>query len=94
MNTASRSKISTEQGIEFVTQGSDRIAGTLTAHHLLMNRNALFAGGIRPHIVTDSHQHAGGHMDRRGFVTSGMAAGLAGMSGAGTLGVRGAEPAR
>ena len=41
--------ITTEQGIEFVTQGSDRIAGTLTAHHLLMNRNALFAGGIRPH---------------------------------------------
>jgi dihydroorotase len=41
--------ITTQQGIEFVTQGSDRIAGTLTAHHLLMNRNALFAGGIRPH---------------------------------------------
>jgi len=41
--------ITTQQGIEFVTHGSDRIAGTLTAHHLLMNRNALFAGGIRPH---------------------------------------------
>jgi dihydroorotase len=41
--------ITTQQGIEFVIQGSDRIAGTLTAHHLLMNRNALFAGGIRPH---------------------------------------------
>jgi len=41
--------ITTQQGVEFVTQGSGRIAGTLTAHHLLMNRNALFAGGIRPH---------------------------------------------
>jgi len=41
--------ITTQQGVEFVTRGSDRIAGTLTAHHLLMNRNALFAGGIRPH---------------------------------------------
>ena len=26
-----------------------RIAATITAHHLLLNRNALFAGGIRPH---------------------------------------------
>ena len=41
--------VSTRQGIEFVVNSSDRIAGTLTAHHLLMNRNAIFAGGIRPH---------------------------------------------
>jgi dihydroorotase len=41
--------VTTQQGVEFVERGSDRIAGTLTAHHLLMNRNALFAGGIRPH---------------------------------------------
>jgi dihydroorotase len=41
--------ITTQQGVAFVEQGSDRIAGTLTVHHLLMNRNALFAGGIRPH---------------------------------------------
>jgi dihydroorotase len=41
--------VSTRQGIEFVMNGSDHIAGTLTAHHLLMNRNAIFAGGIRPH---------------------------------------------
>jgi len=26
-----------------------RVAATITAHHLLLNRNALFAGGIRPH---------------------------------------------
>jgi dihydroorotase len=41
--------ITTQQGIDFVRQGSAGLAGTLTAHHLLMNRNALFAGGIRPH---------------------------------------------
>ncbi|MFQ5644187.1 MAG: dihydroorotase [Thiogranum sp.] len=41
--------VSTRQGIEFVRDSSDRIAGTLTAHHLLLNRNALFTGGIRPH---------------------------------------------
>jgi hypothetical protein len=37
-------------GIEFVSRPvAANVAGTLTAHHLLMNRNALFAGGIRPH---------------------------------------------
>jgi len=41
--------VTTRQGVEFVERGSERIAGTLTAHHLLMNRNALLAGGIRPH---------------------------------------------
>ena len=41
--------VTTRQGIEFVRDGADNIAGTLTAHHLLLNRNAIFAGGIRPH---------------------------------------------
>ena len=41
--------ITTQQGIDFVSAMPDNIAGTLTAHHLLLNRNALFAGGIRPH---------------------------------------------
>ncbi len=41
--------VSTRHGIEFVMDSSDCIAGTLTAHHLLMNRNAMFTGGIRPH---------------------------------------------
>ncbi len=41
--------ITTRQGIEFVLRGGDQVAGTLTAHHLLLNRNAIFAGGIRPH---------------------------------------------
>ncbi len=41
--------ITTRQGIEFVERMPDNVAGTLTAHHLLLNRNAIFAGGIRPH---------------------------------------------
>ncbi|TCK19101.1 dihydroorotase [Thiogranum longum] len=41
--------ITTQQGIDFVNGMPDNIAGTLTAHHLLLNRNALFVGGIRPH---------------------------------------------
>ena len=41
--------ITTRQGVEFVLSGGERVAGTLTAHHLLLNRNAIFSGGIRPH---------------------------------------------
>ena len=41
--------ITTRHGIEFVKQADEHIAGTLTPHHLLLNRNALFQGGIRPH---------------------------------------------
>jgi dihydroorotase len=41
--------ITTLQAVQFVRDGGDNIAATLTAHHLLMNRNALFSGGIRPH---------------------------------------------
>jgi dihydroorotase len=41
--------ITTKNGIDFVKAGGANVAGTLTAHHLLLNRNAIFAGGIRPH---------------------------------------------
>jgi dihydroorotase len=41
--------ITTAQGIDFVRSQGAHVAGTLTAHHLLYNRNALFQGGIRPH---------------------------------------------
>jgi len=41
--------ITTKDGIDFVNAGGAHVAGTLTAHHLLLNRNAIFAGGIRPH---------------------------------------------
>lgn len=42
--------VTTRQGIEFVQQAPARVAATLTAHHLLYNRNALFHGGVRPHL--------------------------------------------
>jgi len=35
--------------VQYVEVTGARIAATITAHHLLMNRNALFLGGIRPH---------------------------------------------
>lgn len=41
--------ITTAEAAQFVQQAPDNVAATLTAHHLLMNRNALFTGGIRPH---------------------------------------------
>ncbi len=41
--------ITTEQGVHFVKQAGENIAATITAHHLLMNRNAMFQGGMRPH---------------------------------------------
>jgi len=41
--------ITTREAAEFVTKAPARVAATITAHHLLLNRNALFAGGIRPH---------------------------------------------
>ncbi|MBK6629879.1 MAG: dihydroorotase [Betaproteobacteria bacterium] len=41
--------ITTLEGVQFVESTGPNVAGTLTAHHLLMNRNALLAGGIRPH---------------------------------------------
>ncbi len=41
--------ITTQQAVEFILATEDNIAATITAHHLLMNRNAMFQGGIRPH---------------------------------------------
>ena len=42
--------ITTREAAEFVTAAGPRVAATVTAHHLLLSRNALFAGGIRPHL--------------------------------------------
>lgn len=39
----------TEEAIQFVSDTPETIAATLTAHHLLYNRNALLAGAVRPH---------------------------------------------
>ncbi len=42
--------ITTRQAVEFVTTAPDNVVATITAHHLLYNRNALFQGGVRPHL--------------------------------------------
>jgi dihydroorotase len=41
--------ITTKDAAEFVAAAPAHIGATITAHHLLMNRNAMFSGGIRPH---------------------------------------------
>lgn len=41
--------ITTAQGAQFVAQSREGIGATITAHHLLLNRNAIFSGGLRPH---------------------------------------------
>jgi len=41
--------ITTRDAADFVTQASSNVAATVTAHHLLMNRNDMFKGGIQPH---------------------------------------------
>jgi dihydroorotase len=41
--------ITTQQAVQFVMSAPDHIAATITAHHLLYNRNAMFSGGMRPH---------------------------------------------
>jgi dihydroorotase len=41
--------ITTREAVEFVRSSRAGVAATITPQHLLMNRNALFTGGIRPH---------------------------------------------
>lgn len=56
--------ITTKDAVDFVTQASNNIAATITAHHLLYNRNHMLAGGIRPHfyclpiLKRNTHQQA------------------------------------
>lgn len=41
--------LTTADGVAYVREAEGPVAATLTAHHLLYNRNALFRGGLRPH---------------------------------------------
>jgi dihydroorotase len=56
--------ITTRQAAEFVAAAPANVAATITAHHLLYNRNAMFQGGIRPHyyclpvLKRETHRHA------------------------------------
>ncbi len=56
--------VTTRQGVDFVRSAGTKVAGTLTAHHLLWNRNAIFNGGLNPHayclpvLKRESHRAA------------------------------------
>ncbi|MBY4891537.1 dihydroorotase [Rhodobacteraceae bacterium N5(2021)] len=56
--------ITTAQGIDYVAEADGDIAGTITTHHLMINRNHMLVGGIRPHyyclpiVKRASHQQA------------------------------------
>jgi dihydroorotase len=56
--------ITTREAAQYVSEASPSVAATITAHHLLLNRNALFAGGVRPHhyclpiIKRETHREA------------------------------------
>jgi len=41
--------VTTTEGAQYVAGAGPQTAATITAHHLLYNRNAIFTGGIRPH---------------------------------------------
>ena len=66
--------ITTAEAVEFVEHAGDKVAATVTAHHLLYNRNDMLVGGIKPHLFClpvlkrDRHQLA-----LRAAVTSGHA---------------------
>ncbi|MGE5269211.1 MAG: dihydroorotase [Thiohalocapsa sp.] len=42
--------VTTEEAVAYVATGGPNIGATITAHHLVISRNALFQGGIRPHL--------------------------------------------
>jgi dihydroorotase len=56
--------ITTREAVQYVEVTGPNVAATITAHHLLLNRNALFLGGIRPHhyclpvLKRESHREA------------------------------------
>lgn len=56
--------ITTKDAVDFVKSAGDNIAATITAHHLLYNRNDMLVGGIRPHyfclpiLKRNTHQQA------------------------------------
>src|SRR5580700_5955335 len=42
--------VTTAEAVDYVYAGGPNLAATITPHHLIINRNAIFAGGIRPHL--------------------------------------------
>jgi dihydroorotase len=56
--------VTTRQAVDFVLSAPATIAATITPHHLMLNRNAMFDGGLRPHayclpvIKREEHRRA------------------------------------
>ena len=56
--------ITTAEAVRWVLQAPSRVAATITPHHLLLDRNAIFSGGMNPHLYClpvlkrNSHQEA------------------------------------
>ena len=56
--------ITTSDAVDFVLDSPDNVGATITAHHLLMNRNDMLVGGIKPHhyclpvLKRDTHRQA------------------------------------
>lgn len=56
--------ITTKEATDFVAEASNFVAATITPHHLLLNRNDMLVGGIRPHhfclpvLKRNTHQQA------------------------------------
>jgi dihydroorotase len=42
--------VTTREGVEVVRAHAPRVAGTITPHHLVINRTSIFQGGLRPHL--------------------------------------------
>ena len=42
--------ITTQEATIYVKEGKKNLAASITPHHLILNRNAMFSGGIRPHL--------------------------------------------
>jgi dihydroorotase len=66
--------VTTREGVEVVRAHAPRLAGTITPHHLVINRTSLFQGGLRPHLyclpVAKREQH---RLALRAAATSGDA---------------------
>lgn len=56
--------VTTSDGVDYIKSSGQNIAGTLTVHHLMLNRNHLLVGGIRPHyyclpvVKRETHRRA------------------------------------
>ena len=42
--------VTSKEGVDFIEWAPDNVAATITVHHMIINRNAIFTGGIRPHM--------------------------------------------